>query len=150
MQLRVSLLSRFAALGLVAALPVLVSAADRKPNPEAVLLNNAGVAMMNQQQTEKAEGEFAQAAKLDPTLEQAALNDGIALLALQKLPQAQATLERAATLDPADPRPWYNLGLVHRAANELEDALKAFEQASKLDPTDADSLYFQGVCLQDL
>ncbi len=150
MQLRISLLSRFVAVGVVSLLPGLAHAADHHPNPQAVLLNNAGVAMMNQQQTEKAEGEFAEAAKLDPSLEQAALNDGIALLALQKLPQAQATLERAATLDPADPRPWYNLGLVHRAANELEDALKAFEQASKIDPTDADSLYFQGVCLQDL
>ena len=135
----------FALLAVPAAL-----AAPAQPNPQAVLLNNSGVAMMNQQQTERAEADFAQAAALDPALEQAALNDGIALLALQKLSQAQASLERATALNPTDPRPWYNLGLVHRAANELEPALASFQHAVQLDPSSADSLYFQGVCLQDL
>ena len=117
---------------------------------QAIVLNNQGVALMNQQQTERAEATFVQAAARDATLPEAALNDGIALLALQKLPQAQASLERAALLKPSDPRIWYNLGLVHRAANELEAALASFRHATDLDPADADSWYLQGVCLQDL
>ena len=43
MRLRISLLSRFVAVGVVSLLPGLAHAADHHPNPQAVLLNNAGV-----------------------------------------------------------------------------------------------------------
>jgi len=126
------------------------AASTASHDAQAVVLNNNGVALMNQQQSERAEATFAEAARKDPSLAYAALNDGIALLALQKLPEAEASLERAATLQPKDPRIWYNLGLVHRAANELDAALSSFQRATDMDPSDADSWYFQGVCLQDL
>jgi Flp pilus assembly protein TadD len=116
---------------------------------EAVRLNNNGVALMNQQQTERAEAAFSSALAKDKTLAEAALNDGIALLYLQKLPEAEVALKHAATLAPANPRVWYNLGLVQRASNDLPVALESFKKAVELDPSDADSLYFEGVCLQD-
>jgi tetratricopeptide (TPR) repeat protein len=124
-------------------------AAPAVHDAEAVRLNNNGVALMNQQQTERAEAAFAQAFEKDKTLSQAALNDGIAFLYLQKLPEAEAALKQAITLAPAEPRAWYNLGLVQRAANDLPAALASFQHAVELDPSDADSLYFEGVCLQD-
>jgi tetratricopeptide (TPR) repeat protein len=116
---------------------------------EAIRLNNNGVALMNQQQNERAEAAFSQAFAKDKTLAEAALNDGIALLYLQKLPEAQAALKRAQALAPDNPRVWYNLGLAQRAANDLSGALASFQRAVELDPSDADSLYFEGVCLQD-
>jgi tetratricopeptide (TPR) repeat protein len=131
----------------VVAAATFVRAADH--DAEAVLLNNNGVAWMNQQQTERAEAAFAQAAQKDPKLVEAELNHGISLLYLQKLPEAEAALKRAATLAPSDPRVWYNLGLVQRASNSLAAALASFQHASELDPSDADTLYFEGVCLQD-
>jgi tetratricopeptide (TPR) repeat protein len=116
---------------------------------DAIRLNNDGVAWMNQQQTERAEAAFAQAAQKDPKLVEAELNHGISLLYLQKLPESEQALKRASTLAPADPRVWYNLGLVQRAANSLASAQASFEHAAELDPSDADTLYFEGVCLQD-
>ena len=135
-------------LSLLIALPC-VSASSPEHDAEAVLLNNNGVALMNQQQTERAEKAFSQAFAKDKTLAEAALNDGIALLYLQKLSEAEAALKRAAGLAPANPRVWYNLGLVERAENDLPSALESFKKAVELDPSDADSLYFEGVCLQD-
>ncbi|WP_263353970.1 FG-GAP-like repeat-containing protein [Acidicapsa acidisoli] len=116
---------------------------------EAIRLNNNGVALMNQQQNERAEAAFSQAFAKDKTLAEAALNDGIALLYLQKLTEAEAALKRAQVLAPGNPRVWYNLGLVQRAANDVSAALASFQRAVELDPSDADSLYFEGVCLQD-
>ena len=46
---------------------------------EAVRLNNDGVALMNQQQTQKAQEAFAQALAKDKSFAEAELNDGIAL-----------------------------------------------------------------------
>ena len=126
-----------------------LAAAAADHNAEAIRLNNNGVALMNQQQTERAEAAFAQAFAKDKTLAEAALNDGIALLYLQKLAEAQASLKQAIALAPGNPRTWYNLGLVQRAANDLPAAEQSFQRAAELDPRDADSLYFEGICLQD-
>ncbi len=116
---------------------------------EAVRLNNNGVALMNQQQTERAEAAFSQAAAKDPALYEAALNEGIALLYMQRPDEAQAALERAIKLDEKNPRGWYNLGLAQRSGNRIVEALKSFQHAAELDPADSDSLYFEGVCEQE-
>jgi tetratricopeptide (TPR) repeat protein len=134
---------------LVAASAARLVASVSTHDPAAIRLNNNGVALMNQQQTERAEAAFSQAFAKDKTLSEASLNDGIALLYLQKLPEAQAALKQAIVLSPSDPRAWYNLGLAQRAGNDLPAAMNSFQHASDLDPTDADSLYFKGVCLQD-
>jgi len=118
-------------------------------NPEAIKLNNNGVALMNQQQNDRAEAAFHGALAKEPGFAEAAINDGIAFLYLQKLPEAEAALKKAVELAPKDPRSWYNLGLVQRAGNDTAAALVSFRRAAEIDPTDADSLYFVGVCLQD-
>src|ERR1700744_1697053 len=86
--------------------------AAENPNPkEAARLNSIGVALMNQQLTEKAAAEMKLAQAADPKAGIPVLNRGIPLLNRQKLPEADAELRRAGTMAPADPRVWYNLGL---------------------------------------
>ena len=119
-------------------------------DPEAVRLNNRGVAQMGQQFTEKAAESFAAAMKKDPKLAQAEINEGIALMTLQKLDEAKQALQTALKLDPNSAQAWYNLGLAQHAGNELEPALDSFQHAVKLDPRDVDSWYFVGVCYGEM
>jgi tetratricopeptide (TPR) repeat protein len=119
-------------------------------DPQAIRLNNQGVAQMGQQFTEKAAASFADAFKKDPKLAQAEINEGIALMTLQKLDEAKKALHAALALDPSNPQAWYNLGLAQHADNEIDAALASFQNAVKFDPRDADSWYFQGVCYGEL
>ncbi|HEU4982865.1 MAG TPA: tetratricopeptide repeat protein, partial [Acidobacteriaceae bacterium] len=111
---------------------------------EAGRLNNIGVALMNQQLTEKAAEKFVEAQKADPSAAIPALNQGIALLYLQKLPEAEAALNKAAKMAPNDPHVWYALGLAHLDAGNPKLAIGDMERVVKLDPTDADAHYFLG------
>lgn len=117
---------------------------------EAIRLNNRGVALMNQQFTQRAADTFAQAFRKDPSFAQAEVNEGIALLTLQKMDAAAKALRRALAIDPTSAQAWYNLGLVQRDSNDLKDALASFQQAAKIDPHDADSLYFVGACYEQM
>ncbi len=124
--------------------------AEAKYDPDAVRLNNRGVALMGQQFTQRAAVSFQDAFKKDPKMAQAAINDGIALLTLQRLDDAKKAFEQALTLEPSNPQAWYNLGLAQHADNEIDVALASFQQAVKFDPHDADSYYFEGVCYGEL
>lgn len=120
------------------------SAETSKAALEAGRLNNVGVALMNQQLTEKALSKFEDAHKADPSAAIPVLNEGIALLYLQKLPDAEAALKRAEALDPENPRVWYALGLTHLDAGNPKLAIDDMQQVVKVDPTDADAHYFLG------
>lgn len=111
---------------------------------EAGRLNNIGVALMNQQLTEKALAKFEAAHKTDPSASVPVVNEGIALLYLQKLPEAEAALKQAATMNPNDPHAWYALGLTHLDAGTPKLAIDDMDRAVKLDPSDADAHYFLG------
>ncbi|MGB7189057.1 MAG: FG-GAP-like repeat-containing protein, partial [Acidobacteriaceae bacterium] len=119
-------------------------AATSRTALEAGRLNNVGVALMNQQLTEKAEAKFDAAHKADPSSAIPVLNHGIALLYLQKLPEAEAALKQAATMNPKDPHVWYALGLTHLDAGTPKLAIADMERVVKLDPSDADAHYFLG------
>jgi tetratricopeptide (TPR) repeat protein len=142
-------LSAFAALVLLTAAGA-ISAAETHFDPQAIRLNNKGVALMGQQFTDRAATSFADALKRDPKLAQAAINDGIALMTLQKLDEAKKAFKAALALDPNNPQAWYNLGLAQHADNEIDAALASFQQAAKFDPRDADSYYYEGVCYGEL
>jgi tetratricopeptide (TPR) repeat protein len=141
-----------AALGAIALTAGAASARAAQPHldPQAVRLNNRGVAQMGQQFTDKAAASFSDAFKKDPRMAQAAINDGIALMTLQKLDDAKKVLHAALVLDPGNAQAWYNLGLAQHADNEIDAALASFQQAVKFDPRDADSWYFEGVCYGEL
>jgi Tfp pilus assembly protein PilF len=119
-------------------------------DPEAVRLNNRGVAQMGQQSTQKALDSFAAAFKKDPKFAQAAVNEAIAQMALQHLDESKRLLRQALAIAPNNAQAWYNLGLVQHGANETDAALASFKQVIKLDQRDADSYYFEGLCYQEL
>ena len=124
---------------------------DKPPDrAAAAMLNDLGVAYMNQQRMDKAVEEFDAALKADPTLTAAELNKGIALLNLQKLPEAEATLNAAASQDPSDPRAWYNLGLLRRTQGKSAEAIAAFQRVVQIDPNDPDTHYFLGTMYSQL
>ncbi len=130
--------------------PATLAAAETHFDPQAIRLNNRGVALMGQQFTDRAAASFAEAFKKDPKLAQAAINEGIALMTLQKLDDAKRAFKAALVLDPDNPQAWYNLGLAQHADNELDAALASFQKAVKFDPRDADSYYFEGLCYGEL
>ncbi len=81
---------------LIAAEITFISAAPNPgPKAESARLNNIGVAYMNQQFFEKALKSFEDAAKLDPQLTAAKLNQGIALVNLGRVDPAKVADEMA-------------------------------------------------------
>src|SRR6202012_111225 len=87
---------------LIGALTALTArtAAEIPNAKEAARLNSIGVALMNQQLTEKAPSEMKLAQWADPKSAIPVLNRGIALLSMQKLREADAELRRAGTMAP--------------------------------------------------
>ncbi|MFC5864441.1 FG-GAP-like repeat-containing protein [Acidicapsa dinghuensis] len=136
-------------MGTVSLFSVCAWGAPQHFSPEAVKLNNRGVAQMGQQFTDRAATSFAEAFKADPTMAQAEVNEGVALFYLQKLDESKAALEKALKLDPQNPRGWYNLGLVQHAGNDLDGCVQSFQHVIAIDARDADSYYFEGVCYQE-
>ncbi len=89
---------------------------------EAIRLNNLGVAAMNQQKPEVALERFQAAAKADPSLAAARLNQAIAMTGLQQYEPAQQILDALVESEPGNVRAWYNLGLLLRTLGESEKA----------------------------
>ncbi len=115
------------------------------PNPaEAARLNSIGVALMNQQLTEKAEAELEQAHAADPKSAIPVLNQGIALLYMQKLPEAEKALREAGRIAPDNPRAWYNLGLTEMDEANQKGAIEDMRKVIAIDANDADAHYFVG------
>lgn len=107
-------------------------------------LNNVGVALMNQQLTEKALAKFEEAHKADPSAVIPVVNEGIALLYLQRLPEAEAALKQGTTMAPENARAWYALALVHLSASAPKTAIEDMQHVVKIDPSDPDAHYFLG------
>lgn len=115
-----------------------------KASPEAVLLNNRGVAYMNRQQLKQALEEFQKAYALDPNLHATRLNEAIARLNLQQFPQARTILQDLSQEEPKNPRVWYNLGLYEKSIGHPSESAQYFERVASLDSADADCRYFLG------
>jgi TolA-binding protein len=111
---------------------------------DASRLNNIGVALMNQQFTEKALAKFEAAHVADPSAVAPLVNKGIALLYLQKLPEAEEALKQAEAIDANNARAWYAMGLTHLNAGNPKLAIEDLEHVVKIDPKDADAHYFMG------
>ena len=131
---------------LVGALRTLAArpAAEKQDTPQAARLNGIGVALMNQQLTEKAAAKFEEAHAADPRSAIPVLNHGIALLYLQKLPEAEQALRQAAAMAPENPRTWYNLGLTEMDEANPKGAIEDMRKVLAIDPNDADAHYFVG------
>jgi tetratricopeptide (TPR) repeat protein len=119
--------------------------AEEKQNTlEAARLNGVGVALMNQQLTEKAAAKLEEAHEADPSSAIPVLNRGIALLYEQKLPEAEQTLREAAKRAPENPRTWYNLGLTEMDEANQKAAIEDMRKVLAIDANDADAHYFVG------
>jgi tetratricopeptide (TPR) repeat protein len=119
-------------------------AAENQNTTEAARLNGIGVALMNQQLTEKAAAKFEEAHASDPKSPIPVLNQGIALLYLQKLPEAEKALRLAGAMAPDNPRTWYNLGLTEMDEANPKGAIEDMRKVLAIDPNDADAHYFVG------
>ncbi|WP_082125572.1 FG-GAP-like repeat-containing protein [Silvibacterium bohemicum] len=122
----------------------LALAVDQSTAADASRLNNIGVALMNQQLTEKALAKFEAAHTADPSAVVPVVNKGIALLYLQKIPDAEEALKQAAAADPNNARTWYALGLTHLNGGNPKLAIDDLQHVVKIDPNDADAHYFMG------
>ena len=140
-----SFMSGFFILCLFFCLTTFASSVEHATPSDAARLNNIGVALMNQQFTEKALAKFQAAHADDPSVVTPILNQGIALLYLQKLPEAEAALKQAASMDPENVRAWYSLGLVHLDAGDPKAAIEEMQHAVAIDPSNADTHYFIGM-----
>src|SRR5436309_3896707 len=117
---------------------ILIAAAPEKNPTEAARLNNLGCAYMNQQLFEKALKSFEDAAKLDPNLRVAKVNQGIALLALARVDEAKAILQEASKADPPDPHKrdphvWYALGMLDKNSADPQSAAEDFKHVVEID-----------------
>src|SRR5438094_6700595 len=135
-------------LGLIAAAPRQGGSPDK--STEAARLNNLGCAYMNQQLFEKGLKSFEAAAKVDPNLHVAKINQGIALLSLAKVDAAKAILDEAAKADPKDPHIWYALGMLDKNSSNAEAAVEDFKHVIEVDDRDADTWYFLGTVYSQL
>jgi tetratricopeptide (TPR) repeat protein len=104
--------------------------------------NNLGVALMNQQLTQKAIDQFGAAYKTDSTMVTALLNQGIGFLYLNKMPEAQKAFDEAAEKDPKNPAVWYCLGLADHGQGKSAEAVEHFQKVVELAPDNADAHYF--------
>jgi tetratricopeptide (TPR) repeat protein len=138
------------AAALIASLTIFLAASPEKNPAEAARLNNLGCAYMNQQLFEKALNSFEAAAKADPNLQVAKLNQGIALLALAKVDPARTLLDEAAKADPKDPHVWYALGMLDKNSANPEAAVEDFKHVIAIDDGDADTWYFLGTVYSQL
>ncbi|MGC2617779.1 MAG: FG-GAP-like repeat-containing protein, partial [Acidobacteriaceae bacterium] len=138
----------FAVLAAVMTMGAARAAVDGQASPhntlEAARLNGIGVALMNQQLTEKAAAKLAEAHAADPASAIPVLNRGIALLYEQKLPEAEQELRAAAKMAPENPRTWYNLGLTEMDEANQKAAIEEMRKVLAIDPNDADAHYFVG------
>src|SRR5262249_3618426 len=138
------------AAALIAFALIFLAASPEKNFADAARLNNLGCAYMNQQQFEQALNSFEAAAKTDPGLQVAKLNQVIALLALAKVDPAKAILDEAAKADAKDPHVWYALGMLDKNSANPEAAVEDFKRVIAIDDSDADTWYFLGTVYSQL
>jgi tetratricopeptide (TPR) repeat protein len=132
--------------GILAAAGIFAAPQGAPPSDQAqgTHFNDLGTAYMNQQLFEKALKSFEEAAKADPQLVIARINQGVALIGLGKVDAAKLVLSAAAKENPKDPYAWYNLGLAAKNTSDIATAITAFQRVNDLDPGDADAWYFLG------
>jgi tetratricopeptide (TPR) repeat protein len=113
----------------------------------AVVYNNLGNALKDQQDLKGAIAAFRQAIKLNPKLAEAHNSLGVALAAQQHLKGAIAAFRQAIKLNPKDAMASYNLGLALQSQQDLKGAIDAYQKAIKLNPKLAEAHVNLGVAL---
>ncbi|MEM9372162.1 MAG: tetratricopeptide repeat protein [Planctomycetota bacterium] len=89
---------------------------------------------------EEAIERYAEALRLDDTMQNAWNNVGTLLMEADRYADAVDAFQRASQLLPADPRPEYNIGVAYQKNGWGEDAYRHFGNAMARDPSHLPSL----------
>ncbi|MFQ5789851.1 MAG: FG-GAP-like repeat-containing protein, partial [Acidobacteriota bacterium] len=89
---------------------------------------NAGMALLQSGDEDRALGAFATARQMDPEL--AAVDFGLGVLYKRQLryPLALEAFQRVAARDATDPATWFNIGVVSFSMQKWEEAHRAFQR----------------------
>jgi superkiller protein 3 len=107
--------------------------------------NNQGVALLAQNDLDRAEVEFKTACELDPLYADAFNNLGLIYKYKGQFQLSISALETAAKLKPKWAAPHSHLGAVYLATGDLDKAVKALTKATNLDKKYADAYYNLGI-----
>lgn len=112
---------------------------------DAIQSNNAGIALLEQHQFQKAAETFQKALTAHPDSVPLMVNLAISKFNLQDYDQALSLLNRAAEVEPRNPYVCFNRGLIYKNRGDQDKAIAEFRQVTEIDPKDPTSFYNLGV-----
>jgi tetratricopeptide (TPR) repeat protein/tRNA A-37 threonylcarbamoyl transferase component Bud32 len=115
----------------------------------AVVHNNLGVALANQQQLTEAVAAYSRAIELNPDFAAAYDNLGNALAGQHKLAEAIAAYRKAIQVRPDCANAYYNLGVTLHDEHRLPEAVAAYRKAIELNPDDVSAHFNLGNVLAE-
>ncbi|MEO6952734.1 MAG: tetratricopeptide repeat protein [Polyangia bacterium] len=125
---------------------------DPKSRLAADVWNNLGLIALHRRHDQEAFADFAEAAKLDPTLSAARRNRAVVYLDCGDYDKAASELREVVRSDGNDSAAWVALGVAERGRGKPEDAEKAYRKAIEVDsngPDGIDARYDLGVLYMD-
>ena len=125
---------------------------DGKSRLAADVWNNLGLIALQRRHDQEAFADFAEAAKLDPSLTAARRNRAIVYLDSGDYDKAASELREVVKADEADAAAWVALGVAERGRGQGDAAEKAYRRAIDVDPQGAaahDARYNLGVLYMD-
>ncbi len=119
--------------------------------PDAAMLRNKGLSLLELDRAEEALLAFEQAIRLGGPIDAPTYAaKGLSLVLLDRAEEALLAFEKAIRLDPKDARIYDGKGLSLVRLGRYKEALGAFEQAIRLDPTDVQSREHKNILLRKL
>ena len=125
---------------------------DPKSRLAADVWNNLGLIALHRRHDQEAFADFAEAAKLDPTLSAARRNRAVVYLDCGDYDKAESELREVVHGDPSDAAAWVALGVAARGRGKADEAEKAYRKAIEVDPSGGDGVdarYDLGVLYMD-
>jgi tetratricopeptide (TPR) repeat protein len=125
---------------------------DGKSKLAADVWNNLGLIALARRHDQEAFADFAEAAKIDPTLTAARRNRALVYLDCGDYEKAASELREITKGDPTDAAAWVALGVAERGHGAPNDAERAYKRALELEPDSQngiDARYDLGVLYMD-
>lgn len=118
----------------------ILTVAEREQSSDARIRNFRGIVLVRLERNSEAAGEYQEALRLDPELEDAYKNLGFLEWTEHHLESARAKLQRAVELAPADSFAHYYLGRVQLDAGMYESAFGELDRSGIAWPSDSQFL----------
>ncbi len=106
---------------------------DPKSKLAADIWNNLGLIALARRHDQEAFADFAEAAKIDPTLSAARRNRAVVYLDCGDYEKAAVELREVTKSDPNDAAAWVALGVAERGRGKPDEAEKAYKRAIEVD-----------------